>query len=78
MFGTTPSSNEPARLNVEVQPPPPSKPTRKGFYLLQRSSLSVLEFVLGPASSSQQQFDPQSRETEHDKANLVVRTSSDA
>jgi len=38
MFGTTTttssqSSNEPAKLNVEVHPPP-SKPTRKGLDFL--------------------------------------------
>jgi hypothetical protein len=31
-----------------------------------------------PPKQQQQQFDPQSKETEHDKANLVVRSSSDA
>lgn len=62
MFGAT-ISNEPAKLDVQVQkaPAPPTKPNRKS----------------APAASSQQQhFDPQSRETEHDKANLVVRSSS--
>ncbi|CAF4051809.1 unnamed protein product, partial [Rotaria sordida] len=58
------SSDEPAKLNIEVQQPP-SKPSRKAT----------------PASPLRQQvhFDPQSKETDHDKANLVVRSgSSDA
>ncbi|CAF4219247.1 unnamed protein product, partial [Rotaria sp. Silwood2] len=71
MFGATTASNQPARLatssdepaklNVEVQPLP-SKPSRKAT----------------PASPLRQQvhFDPQSKETDHDKANLVVRSSS--
>ncbi|CAF4274354.1 unnamed protein product [Rotaria sordida] len=55
------SSDELAKLNIEVQPPP-SKPSRKAT----------------PASPLRQQvhFDPQSKETDHDKANLVVRSSS--
>ena len=40
-------------------------------------------FVVGAPSSpppkqQQQQFDPQSKETDHDKASLVVRSTSDA
>ncbi|CAM4944086.1 unnamed protein product [Rotaria socialis] len=55
------SPSEPAKLNIETYPPP-SKPTRKG----------------APTSPPRRQvhFDPQSKETDHDKANLVVRSSS--
>ncbi|CAF5197977.1 unnamed protein product, partial [Rotaria magnacalcarata] len=57
------SSSEPAKLNIETYPPP-SKPTRKAKGT--------------PTSPPPRQvhFDPQSKETDHDKANLVVRSSS--
>ncbi len=76
MFGATTtlssqSSDEPAKLNVEFHPP------------LSKSIRKDLDFILdiGASSSSppkQQQFDPQSKATDGDKANLVVQSSSDA
>ncbi|CAF0957368.1 unnamed protein product [Adineta ricciae] len=67
MFGATMSSqstNEPAKLNVDVFPPP-SKPNRKGA-------------PVSPPPKQQQQFNPQSKETDHDKASLVERSVNDA
>ncbi|CAF4281840.1 unnamed protein product [Rotaria sordida] len=55
------SSDEPAKLYIEV-PPPLSKPSRKA--------------TLASPLRQQVHFYPQSKETDHDKANLVVRSSS--
>lgn len=83
MFGAN-ISNEPAKLDVQVQkaPAPPTKPNRKSSSQFQTIRLNCsfdVVFLGAPAASSQQQqhqFDPQNRETEHDKASLVVRSSS--
>ncbi len=89
MFGATTTSNEPAKLDVGVHPPPPpppppappSKPNRKSLDLFFWNQ-NLLIFDIGaptsPPPKQQQQFDPQTKETDHDKANLVVRSGSDA
>ncbi|CAF1431245.1 unnamed protein product, partial [Rotaria sordida] len=55
------SSDESAKLYMEV-PPPLSKPSRKA--------------TLASPLRQQVHFYPQSKETDHDKANLVVRSGS--
>lgn len=55
MFGATTggqASNEPAKLEVEIQPPPPpSKPNRKGTFSYRSSSSPIVLFNIRYSSS---------------------------